>query len=54
VDGQPRGMAPKQVSLPVGKHQVAVRRSDGRLVGPVSVTVQASHTSRAPLGVRVN
>jgi serine/threonine protein kinase len=51
VDGVPRGVAPKQIVLSAGVHTVTLRRSDGRTLGPIAVTVRGEHTSRAPLRV---
>lgn len=39
VDGQPQGQTPTQVTLPVGRHSVFVRRRGYEIVGQDMVTV---------------
>lgn len=51
VDGVTKGVAPKQIALPLGEHGVILKRSDGRTLGPILVTVRRDHTARVPLRV---
>jgi hypothetical protein len=49
VDGRPAGYAPARISLPVGSHQVELRRG-GQTIASRTVTVGPEDTDRSPLG----
>jgi len=49
VDGASVGLAPRQLELPVGPHQVELVLSDGTRVGPTPLVIEPRHTALSPL-----